>query len=239
MQYRSSWMTEELDVFRDQFRKFLAKDLLPHAEKWREQKMVDRFAWRGLGEMGALLPSVPEAYGGLGATFAYDAAVLEDIESTVPEVTTGVSVHSAHRRPLHSQLRLRGAEEALAAEDGVRRDDRRHCHDRARNRLGPAKRQDLREEAGQFLRHQWSEDVHHQRTGRRSRHRGRAHRRSRRQRPLADRGRDGGRGRLSPRAQPRQDRSARLRYVRTVLRQCRGAAGEPARWRKKARALSN
>ncbi len=32
---------------------------------------------------------------GLGATFAYDAAVLEDIESVVPEVTTGVSVHSA------------------------------------------------------------------------------------------------------------------------------------------------
>jgi acyl-CoA dehydrogenase len=45
--------------------------------------------------MGALLPSVPEAYGGLGATFAYDAAVLDDIESTVPELTTGVSVHSA------------------------------------------------------------------------------------------------------------------------------------------------
>ncbi|MBR0751663.1 acyl-CoA dehydrogenase family protein [Bradyrhizobium jicamae] len=95
MHYRSSWMTEELDTFRDQFKKFLAKDLAPHAEKWRTQKMVDRSAWRALGEMGALLPSVPEAYGGLGATFAYDAAVLEDIESTVPEVTTGVSVHSA------------------------------------------------------------------------------------------------------------------------------------------------
>ncbi len=95
MQYRSSWMTEELDTFRDQFRKFLAKDLAPHAEEWRDRKMVDRSAWRALGEMGALLPSVPEAYGGLGASFAYDAAVLEDIESTVPEVTTGVSVHSA------------------------------------------------------------------------------------------------------------------------------------------------
>src|SRR5512146_856618 len=95
MEYRSPWMTEELDVFRDQFRQFLAKDLAPHAEKWREQKMVDRFAWRALGEMGALLPSVPEAYGGLGATFAYDAAVLEDLENVVSEVTTGVSVHSA------------------------------------------------------------------------------------------------------------------------------------------------
>ena len=95
MQYRSSWMTEELDVFRDQFRKFLAKDLAPHAQTWRDQKLVDRSAWRALGEMGALLPSVPEAYGGLGASFAYEAAVIEDIETVVPEVTTGFSVHSA------------------------------------------------------------------------------------------------------------------------------------------------
>ncbi|PAY06068.1 acyl-CoA dehydrogenase [Bradyrhizobium sp. UFLA03-84] len=95
MHYRSSWMTEELDTFRDQFRKFLAKDLAPHAETWRARKLVDRSAWRALGEMGALLPSVPEAYGGLGTTFAYDAAVLDDLESTVPELTTGVSVHSA------------------------------------------------------------------------------------------------------------------------------------------------
>ena len=94
MEYRSSWMTEELDVFRSQFRKFLARDLAPHAEKWRQQKMVDRSAWRGLGEMGALLTSVPEAYGGLGATFAYDAAVFEDLESVVPEALGGVSVSS-------------------------------------------------------------------------------------------------------------------------------------------------
>ena len=92
--YRSCWMTEELDSFRDQFRKFLAKDLAPHAEKWRQQKMVDRSAWRALGEMGALLPSVPEAYGGLGATFAYDAAVFEDMQSVVPDAMGGVTVSS-------------------------------------------------------------------------------------------------------------------------------------------------
>src|SRR5580692_2417771 len=92
--YRSSWMTEELDVFRDQFRRFLARDLTPHAEKWRKQKMVDRSAWRALGEMGALLPSAPEAYGGLGATFAYDAAVFEDMTEVAPEALSGVTVSS-------------------------------------------------------------------------------------------------------------------------------------------------
>jgi acyl-CoA dehydrogenase len=95
MTYRSSWMTEELDAFRDQFRRFLAKDLAPHAESWRKEKMVARSAWRGLGAMGALLPSVPEAYGGLGASFAYEAAVLEDVETVVPELSPGLAVHSA------------------------------------------------------------------------------------------------------------------------------------------------
>jgi acyl-CoA dehydrogenase len=95
MTYRSSWMTEELDAFRDSFRRFLAKDLEPQAERWRKEKMVARDAWRALGHMGALLPSVPEAYGGLGASFAYEAAVLEDIESVVPEFSPGLAVHSA------------------------------------------------------------------------------------------------------------------------------------------------
>jgi len=94
MHYRSPWMTEELDVFRDQFRKFLAKDLAPQAESWRKQKIVDRSAWRALGAMGALLPSVPENYGGLGASIAYDAAVFSDIESIVPELNNGVTVSS-------------------------------------------------------------------------------------------------------------------------------------------------
>jgi acyl-CoA dehydrogenase len=95
MTYRSSWMTEELDAFRDQFRRFLTKDLAPHAEAWRKEKMVARPAWRGLGEMGALLPSVPEAYGGLGTSFAYEAAVLEEVEAVVPELSPGLAVHSA------------------------------------------------------------------------------------------------------------------------------------------------
>ena len=55
--YRSPWMTEELDAFRDQFRRFLAKELAPHVERWRQDKIVDRVAWRALGDIGALLPS--------------------------------------------------------------------------------------------------------------------------------------------------------------------------------------
>jgi acyl-CoA dehydrogenase len=56
--------------------------------------LVDRSAWLALGEMGALLPSIPENYGGLGASLAYDAAVFEDIERVVPELNNGVTVSS-------------------------------------------------------------------------------------------------------------------------------------------------
>jgi acyl-CoA dehydrogenase len=87
-------MTEELAAFRDQFRRFLGKEVSPHAEKWRQNKIVDRAAWRALGDIGALLPSVPEAYGGQSTSFAYDAAVIEDLENVVSELATGYSVHS-------------------------------------------------------------------------------------------------------------------------------------------------
>ena len=56
--YRSPWMTEELEAFRDQFRRFLAKEFAPHAEKWRQNKIVDSSAWRALGDISEMLPSV-------------------------------------------------------------------------------------------------------------------------------------------------------------------------------------
>ena len=95
MKYNSPWMTEELDAFRDSFRKFLTAELAPKAASWRHNRLVDRETWRALGKMGALLPSIPEAYGGLGGTFAYDAAVIEDIERIIPEASGGVAVSSA------------------------------------------------------------------------------------------------------------------------------------------------
>jgi acyl-CoA dehydrogenase len=95
MAYQSAWMNADLSAFRDQFRRFLIADMAPKAESWRRAKMVERDAWRALGRMGALLPSVPEIYGGGGGTFAFEAAVIEDIATLVPEMATGVSVHSA------------------------------------------------------------------------------------------------------------------------------------------------
>ena len=94
MQYRSSWMTEELGRVSRPVPEIPRQGSGAACREMARQKIVDRAAWRALGEIGALLPSVPEAYGGQGATFAYDAAVIEDIETVVPELATGYCVHS-------------------------------------------------------------------------------------------------------------------------------------------------
>lgn len=95
MTYRSSWMTADLDIFRETFRRYLSTNLASRAERWRADKMIDREAWLSLGEIGALCPDLPEEYGGLGGTFAHVAAVIEDLEYEVPEIALPVAVHNA------------------------------------------------------------------------------------------------------------------------------------------------
>ena len=77
-----------------------------------------------------------------------------------------------HRRPLHPALRHRRAEEALAAQDGHGRADRRHRHDRARHRLRPARRAHLGHARRRHLQDQRQQDLHHQRPARQPHRRG-------------------------------------------------------------------
>ncbi len=74
--YRSPWTNEEMDDLRDLSRTFLAKKALPHQERWAEQQMVDRDFWNQAGSAGLLCLSIPEEYGGGGATFAHEAVLM-------------------------------------------------------------------------------------------------------------------------------------------------------------------
>jgi alkylation response protein AidB-like acyl-CoA dehydrogenase len=65
--------------FRDQVRKFLAREVTPHADRWEEAGIVDRGAWTLAGAAGLLCPTVPEEYGGLGLDFGYNAVIDEEV----------------------------------------------------------------------------------------------------------------------------------------------------------------
>jgi len=69
----------EHEAFRDTVRSFLVKEVLPHYGGWEEAGETPRAIWRRAGEIGILGTSVPEAYGGLGGDFRFDAIVLEEL----------------------------------------------------------------------------------------------------------------------------------------------------------------
>ena len=71
--------TEEHDIFRDAFRKFLGKEVVPHQEAWLKAGIVPREIWKTTGEQGFIAPWVSEAYGGAGADFLYSAVEIEEI----------------------------------------------------------------------------------------------------------------------------------------------------------------
>jgi acyl-CoA dehydrogenase len=85
-------MDEAVDAFRDQLRRHISSELAPRLSGWREQGFIPREAWRGLGEMGAILPELPEEYGGSGAPLAYQL-VLQD-ELAREEIPANLAVNS-------------------------------------------------------------------------------------------------------------------------------------------------
>lgn len=82
----------EHDLFRDQVRKFFARELVPHLERWEEEGIVDRDLWTKCGEAGLLCPTVPEEYGGLGLDFGYNAVIGEELGYIGS--SAGITLHS-------------------------------------------------------------------------------------------------------------------------------------------------
>ena len=77
----SNWRRDdEISIFSDAVGQFFEKELKPHVEDWREAGVVPRDVWRQAGEMGLLLPSAPEEYGGAGGDFRHDAVIIEQLE---------------------------------------------------------------------------------------------------------------------------------------------------------------
>ena len=67
------------EEFRSAIRRFIEREVTPRVPEWEEAGMVPREAWLKAGEMGMLCPDVPEAYGGPGADFLYNAIVHEEL----------------------------------------------------------------------------------------------------------------------------------------------------------------
>jgi len=74
------YFTEEHEVFRESFKDFLQKEVVPHIEKWEKTGNIDRFIWRKFGDMGYFGLSYPEEYGGLNLDIFYMVIFLEELQ---------------------------------------------------------------------------------------------------------------------------------------------------------------
>ena len=70
---------EEHQLFRQQVRRFVEKEVAPKVEHWNARGMSDRETWKRAGAEGFLGVCAPVEYGGAGADFLYAAVVNEEM----------------------------------------------------------------------------------------------------------------------------------------------------------------
>ncbi|MBA3667530.1 MAG: acyl-CoA dehydrogenase family protein [Sphingomonas sp.] len=66
-------------AFRDTVRRVLAAVIAPRLDAHEHDGIVEREAWAKVGAAGLLCPQVPEAYGGPGLDFSFNAIVAEEL----------------------------------------------------------------------------------------------------------------------------------------------------------------
>jgi len=70
----------EHEALRDTTRQFIERELMPHAEKWEAERIVDRSAYAAAGKYGLIGFNMPEEYGGGGVDdFRFNAIVDEEL----------------------------------------------------------------------------------------------------------------------------------------------------------------
>ena len=85
----------EIELFRDNVRKFLEKEIAPHYDQWEKNEILPREVWSQLGENGFLCVDVPEEYGGFGANFRLSAVIIEEMSRMgFGALASNLSVHS-------------------------------------------------------------------------------------------------------------------------------------------------
>lgn len=70
---------QEHQIFRESFRKFVEKEVVPFIEKWEHDGIVPRDVWKKMGANGFLCPWLEEEYGGSNAGYEYSVVINEEL----------------------------------------------------------------------------------------------------------------------------------------------------------------
>lgn len=87
-------LTAEQQMFREAFRHFVEREILPHYQAWEDVGIVPRALWEEAGKQGFLCMDVPEVYGGGGAEdFRFNAIVTDEL-ARAGASGVGFSIHN-------------------------------------------------------------------------------------------------------------------------------------------------
>lgn len=81
------------ELFRDQVRRFVDEEIVPHHAQWERDGIVPRSLWLKAGACGLLCPMLPQEYGGAGGDFGFSAVVVEEL-ARVNASAVGFTLHS-------------------------------------------------------------------------------------------------------------------------------------------------
>ncbi|MBT3410409.1 MAG: acyl-CoA dehydrogenase [Halieaceae bacterium] len=84
---------DDHEMFRDQARRFIDKEITPYLEQWDKDGIVPREIWRKAGQTGLLCSTVPEEYGGPGGDYGHSAVMIEEL-ARVNATAVGFTTHS-------------------------------------------------------------------------------------------------------------------------------------------------
>ena len=88
-------MSEELELFRENVKRFVESEVLPDYDQWERDEIFPRELWNKVGEQGLLCVDIPETYGGFGTDFLFSMVIQEEFaRANCGAVGGPMAVHS-------------------------------------------------------------------------------------------------------------------------------------------------
>ncbi|MDB5424585.1 MAG: acyl-CoA dehydrogenase domain protein [Phenylobacterium sp.] len=84
---------EDHEMFRDQVRRFIDREIVPHHADWERAGIVPKDIWLRAGAEGLLCVTIPEEYGGPGGDFGHSAVLVEEF-ARANATAVGFATHS-------------------------------------------------------------------------------------------------------------------------------------------------
>ncbi|MFF4417393.1 acyl-CoA dehydrogenase family protein [Streptosporangium sp. NPDC001559] len=101
---RRDLFQEEHLLFLETVREFMAREVVPHHDRWEKDGIVPREVWKKAGEIGMFGFGVPEEYGGAGIKdFRYNTVIVEEV-MRIGATGLGFSLHNDVMAPYFVDL---------------------------------------------------------------------------------------------------------------------------------------